>query len=332
MSTTEQTTRRVTWSTDETRDLIQLIGQQEIRAGRLMNTETYQQVSEKMHALGYKKTPDQCKIKWKHLKNFYYEGRRKRTDKERYLVCPFYNEIQEVIGIHQPAAAAVAVAATATATANAAVAETYSRWCTVKEETKRTVTAKQSKKQRIRYKVGCNYKNKNNSKVDINEEDTPNGAVSDTNARIKMELNLNMETRDSPIKIQIPNSITLSQFPPPNHHLALATSAAKRCAENQPSPFDTFLSRYPCPPTYMETNAESASNEENFPYFSAHSSDTLLSPFDAQDAQVHETFFFYRSPHFNKVGIFCHIFPPHHRAKYSIWSGNPDWKVSPPSN
>lgn len=91
-------TRRVTWNPAETKILIGLVGKHSAQNGKLTNAETYQQVSEQMLRLGHKKTPDQCKIKWKHLKNFYYEARKKKTDQERYTICPFYKEIRNAVG------------------------------------------------------------------------------------------------------------------------------------------------------------------------------------------------------------------------------------------
>ncbi|XP_065212800.1 uncharacterized protein LOC135840283 [Planococcus citri] len=91
-------TRRVTWNPEETKILISLVGKRSTQNGKLTNAETYQQVSEQMLRLGHKKTPDQCKIKWKHLKNFYYEARKKMTDQERYTICPFYKEIRNAVG------------------------------------------------------------------------------------------------------------------------------------------------------------------------------------------------------------------------------------------
>ncbi|KAI3692270.1 hypothetical protein L6452_32084 [Arctium lappa] len=80
------------WSQQETRDFIAIRGELErdfTTAKR--NKSLWEVVAGKMKEIGYKRTPDQCKCKWKNLVNRY-KGK-ETSDRENTRSFPFFNEM-----------------------------------------------------------------------------------------------------------------------------------------------------------------------------------------------------------------------------------------------
>nr|XP_018903634.1 PREDICTED: uncharacterized protein LOC109034770 isoform X1 [Bemisia tabaci] len=91
--------RRVMWCAQETKELIRL-------AGRMFGTnancrkhskEVYQIISDEMKRRGHHKSLEQCRIKWKHLKGFYFEALLKDTEADQLLICPFFKELEPIL-------------------------------------------------------------------------------------------------------------------------------------------------------------------------------------------------------------------------------------------
>ncbi|KDP39741.1 hypothetical protein JCGZ_02761 [Jatropha curcas] len=87
--------QQLQWTEQETKDLIGIRGELEkdfTIAKR--NKALWEIVSAKMRERGYRRTPDQCKCKWKNLVNRY-KGK-ETSDPENGLHCPFFKELHTV--------------------------------------------------------------------------------------------------------------------------------------------------------------------------------------------------------------------------------------------
>ncbi|XP_057965948.1 trihelix transcription factor GT-3b-like [Malania oleifera] len=83
------------WSYQETRDLIAIRGELEKDFNLAKRNKTlWERVATKMKERGYRRTPDQCKCKWKNLVNKY-KGK-ETSDPENGSQCPFFEELRAV--------------------------------------------------------------------------------------------------------------------------------------------------------------------------------------------------------------------------------------------
>ncbi|PQQ18993.1 trihelix transcription factor GT-3b [Prunus yedoensis var. nudiflora] len=84
------------WAPEETRELIAIRGELEIRNSNLANRSKalWEAVSSKMAERGFNRTPEQCKCKWKNLLTRY-KGK-ETSDPESGRECPFFEELQAV--------------------------------------------------------------------------------------------------------------------------------------------------------------------------------------------------------------------------------------------
>ncbi|XP_047322172.1 trihelix transcription factor GT-3b-like isoform X2 [Impatiens glandulifera] len=83
------------WGQQETRDLISIRADLERDFTAVKRNKTlWEVVSSRMKELGYRRTSDQCKCKWKNLVNRY-KGK-ETTDVENGRNCPFFDEMQVV--------------------------------------------------------------------------------------------------------------------------------------------------------------------------------------------------------------------------------------------
>ncbi|KAL0327663.1 UNVERIFIED_CONTAM: Trihelix transcription factor GT-3b [Sesamum angustifolium] len=83
------------WSTQETRDLIEIRAQLEWDFTAARRTKNlWEMVACRMREKGYRRTSDQCKCKWKNLVNKY-KGQ-EVSDVNNSRQCPFFNELHAV--------------------------------------------------------------------------------------------------------------------------------------------------------------------------------------------------------------------------------------------
>ncbi|CAL8155419.1 unnamed protein product [Prunus armeniaca] len=84
------------WAPEETRELIAIRGELEIRNSNLAKRSKalWEAVSSKMAERGFNRTPEQCKCKWKNLL-IRYKGK-ETSDPESGRECPFFEELQAV--------------------------------------------------------------------------------------------------------------------------------------------------------------------------------------------------------------------------------------------
>ncbi|XP_071368929.1 uncharacterized protein [Centroberyx affinis] len=89
------------WSDEETLALIDIWGEEDVQRalrGFVHNGHVYADISEKMHDLGYSKTPEQCRWKVKSLRNNFrqcYDRKKCGRNKVEYK---FYNQLEEILG------------------------------------------------------------------------------------------------------------------------------------------------------------------------------------------------------------------------------------------
>ncbi|XP_067437306.1 uncharacterized protein zgc:113263 isoform X3 [Thunnus thynnus] len=88
------------WSDEETLALIDIWGEEEVQRalrGFVHNGHVYADISEKMHDLGYTKTPEQCRWKVKSLRNNFRQcyDRKKCGRRVDYR---FYNQLEQILG------------------------------------------------------------------------------------------------------------------------------------------------------------------------------------------------------------------------------------------
>ncbi|XP_058103807.1 trihelix transcription factor GT-3b-like [Magnolia sinica] len=83
------------WSEEETREFIGIRGELERDFKVTKRNKTlWEVVSSKMKERGYKRSPDQCKCKWKNLVNRY-KGK-ETSDPENGRQCPFFDELNAI--------------------------------------------------------------------------------------------------------------------------------------------------------------------------------------------------------------------------------------------
>ncbi|WOK94979.1 Trihelix transcription factor GT-3b [Canna indica] len=83
------------WGQQETRDLIAIRAQLERDPALAPRNRTlWEAVAARMRERGYRRTPDQCKCKWKNLVNRY-KGK-ETSDPEHGRQCPFFDELSAV--------------------------------------------------------------------------------------------------------------------------------------------------------------------------------------------------------------------------------------------
>ncbi|ERN15699.1 trihelix transcription factor GT-3b isoform X2 [Amborella trichopoda] len=83
------------WSHQETRDFIAIRAELERDFTQTKRNKTlWQAVASKMKERGYRRSPEQCKCKWKNLVNRY-KGK-ETSDPESGRQCPFYEELQAI--------------------------------------------------------------------------------------------------------------------------------------------------------------------------------------------------------------------------------------------
>ncbi|XP_078138254.1 uncharacterized protein LOC139919797 [Centroberyx gerrardi] len=89
------------WSDEETLALIDIWGEEDVQRalrGFVHNGHVYADISEKMHDLGYSKTPEQCRWKVKSLRNNFrqcYDRKKCGRNKVEYK---FYNQLEGILG------------------------------------------------------------------------------------------------------------------------------------------------------------------------------------------------------------------------------------------
>ncbi|CAL5069794.1 unnamed protein product [Urochloa decumbens] len=84
------------WGAQETRELIAARGEveREADAARRSAKTMWEAVAARLRELGYRRTADQCKCKWKNLVN-HYKGK-ETSDPENGRQCPFFEELHAV--------------------------------------------------------------------------------------------------------------------------------------------------------------------------------------------------------------------------------------------
>ncbi|XP_020083943.1 trihelix transcription factor GT-3b-like [Ananas comosus] len=83
------------WGPQETRELIGIRGELERHFSASKRNKTlWEAVASRMRDRGYRRTPDQCKCKWKNLVNRY-KGK-ETSDPENGRQCPFFEELHAV--------------------------------------------------------------------------------------------------------------------------------------------------------------------------------------------------------------------------------------------
>ncbi|XP_035459908.2 ATP-dependent (S)-NAD(P)H-hydrate dehydratase isoform X1 [Scophthalmus maximus] len=101
------TTRGFLWSDVETRTLLNIWGEQDIQTaldGNFRNSFVYRDVSRRLGAMGFERTPEQCRVRIKSLKRQYLlakEGNL-RNNGQYHKICKFY-DIMEMILSNRPA-------------------------------------------------------------------------------------------------------------------------------------------------------------------------------------------------------------------------------------
>ncbi|PKI44031.1 trihelix transcription factor GT-3b-like [Punica granatum] len=88
----QQTTTQPQWSQEETREFIRIRAELERDFTVAKRNKTlWEVVSARMRERGYRRTPDQCKCKWKNLLNRYKGS--ETSDPENSRQCPFFEEL-----------------------------------------------------------------------------------------------------------------------------------------------------------------------------------------------------------------------------------------------
>uniref|UniRef100_A0A8D8QDT3 Protein tramtrack, alpha isoform n=1 Tax=Cacopsylla melanoneura TaxID=428564 RepID=A0A8D8QDT3_9HEMI len=90
--------KRITWNDEETKCLIRIAGKiMPTKMRKKQSREIYRTIAYQMNKRGYKKTFEQCRIKWKHLKHFYSVALSVSGIEEKLQVCPYYEELSNAI-------------------------------------------------------------------------------------------------------------------------------------------------------------------------------------------------------------------------------------------
>ncbi|KAL3056406.1 hypothetical protein OYC64_018986 [Pagothenia borchgrevinki] len=96
------TTRGFLWSDVETRTLLNIWGEQDIQAaldGNFRNSFVYRDVSRRLGATGFERTPEQCRVRIKSLKRQYLlakEGNL-RNNGQYHKICKFYDTMERIL-------------------------------------------------------------------------------------------------------------------------------------------------------------------------------------------------------------------------------------------
>ncbi|XP_076015301.1 ATP-dependent (S)-NAD(P)H-hydrate dehydratase isoform X1 [Genypterus blacodes] len=96
------TTRGFLWSDVETRTLLNIWGEQDIQAaldGNFRNSFVYRDVARRLGAMGFERTPEQCRVRIKSLKRQYLlakEGNL-RNNGQYHKICKFYDAMERIL-------------------------------------------------------------------------------------------------------------------------------------------------------------------------------------------------------------------------------------------
>ncbi|KAM4561018.1 ATP-dependent (S)-NAD(P)H-hydrate dehydratase [Fundulus diaphanus] len=96
------TTRGFLWSDIETRTLLNIWGEQDIQTaldGNFRNSFVYRDVSRRLGAMGFERTPEQCRVRIKSLKRQYLlakEGNL-RNNGQYHKICKFYDIMERIL-------------------------------------------------------------------------------------------------------------------------------------------------------------------------------------------------------------------------------------------
>ncbi|KAM3862394.1 ATP-dependent (S)-NAD(P)H-hydrate dehydratase [Diretmus argenteus] len=96
------TTRGFLWSDVETRTLLNIWGEQDIQAaldGNFRNSFVYRDVARRLGAMGFERTPEQCRVRIKSLKRQYLlakEGNL-RNNGQYHKICKFYDTMEMIL-------------------------------------------------------------------------------------------------------------------------------------------------------------------------------------------------------------------------------------------
>ncbi|KAM4731340.1 ATP-dependent (S)-NAD(P)H-hydrate dehydratase isoform 2-T2 [Anableps anableps] len=96
------TTRGFLWSDIETRTLLNIWGEQDIQTaldGNFRNSFVYRDVSRRLGAMGFERTPEQCRVRIKSLKRQYLlakEGNL-RNNGQYHKICKFYDIMESIL-------------------------------------------------------------------------------------------------------------------------------------------------------------------------------------------------------------------------------------------
>nr|XP_020464989.1 ATP-dependent (S)-NAD(P)H-hydrate dehydratase isoform X1 [Monopterus albus]XP_020464990.1 ATP-dependent (S)-NAD(P)H-hydrate dehydratase isoform X1 [Monopterus albus] len=96
------TTRGFLWSDVETRTLLNIWGEQDIQTaldGNFRNSFVYRDVSRRLGAMGFERTPEQCRVRIKSLKRQYLlakEGNL-RNNGQYHKICKFYDIMERIL-------------------------------------------------------------------------------------------------------------------------------------------------------------------------------------------------------------------------------------------
>lgn len=96
------TTRGFLWSDVETRTLLNIWGEQDIQTaldGNFRNSFVYRDVARRLGAMGFERTPEQCRVRIKSLKRQYLlakEGNL-RNNGQYHKICKFYDVMESIL-------------------------------------------------------------------------------------------------------------------------------------------------------------------------------------------------------------------------------------------
>lgn len=96
------TTRGFLWSDVETRTLLNIWGEQDIQTaldGNFRNSFVYRDVARRLGAMGFERTPEQCRVRIKSLKRQYLlakEGNL-RNNGQYHKICKFYDTMERIL-------------------------------------------------------------------------------------------------------------------------------------------------------------------------------------------------------------------------------------------
>uniref|UniRef100_A0A3P9KWH9 Myb/SANT-like DNA-binding domain-containing protein n=1 Tax=Oryzias latipes TaxID=8090 RepID=A0A3P9KWH9_ORYLA len=96
------TTRGFLWSDVETRTLLDIWGEQDIQAaldGNFRNSFVYRDVARRLGAMGFERTPEQCRVRIKSLKRQYLLAREGnlRNNGQYHKISKFYSTMERIL-------------------------------------------------------------------------------------------------------------------------------------------------------------------------------------------------------------------------------------------